>query len=87
MTYHMNKEEVSVSKLQGLLRTAESNLKDKFVATSPTVAAPVMEIGQGKGIKRKAPCKSHQKGKPRDGSSSCGTKAGPAKLSSDPKEA
>ena len=26
MTYHMNKEEVILSKLQGLLRTAESNV-------------------------------------------------------------
>ncbi|CAH1412193.1 unnamed protein product [Lactuca virosa] len=87
MTYHMNKEEVTLSKLQGLLRTAESNLKDKSVASSSTVAAPVLAIGQGKGKKRKAPYKSHHKGKTQDGSSSSGTKAGSVKPSSDPKEA
>ncbi|XP_052625498.1 retrovirus-related Pol polyprotein from transposon TNT 1-94 isoform X1 [Lactuca sativa] len=87
MTYHMNKEEVSLSKLQGLLRTAESNLKDKYVASSPAVAALVMAIGQGKGKKRRAPCKSHHKVKAQNGSSSSGTKVGSVKPSSDPKEA
>ncbi|XP_023737248.1 uncharacterized protein LOC111885198 [Lactuca sativa] len=82
----MNKEEVSLSKLQGLLRTAKSNLKDKSVASAPTMAAFVLAIGQGKGKKMKAPSKSYQKGKPRDASSFSGTKAGPAKPSSDPKE-
>ncbi|KAL7604588.1 hypothetical protein Lser_V15G16523 [Lactuca serriola] len=61
MTYHMNKEEVMLSKLQGLLRTAESNLKDKSIASTPT-AAPVMAIGQGEGKKRKDHSKSHHKG-------------------------
>nr|KAJ0188679.1 hypothetical protein LSAT_V11C900495440 [Lactuca sativa] len=63
MTYHMNKEEVTLSKLQGLLRTAERNLKDKSIASTPTVAS-VLAIMQGKGKKRKAPSKSHHKGSP-----------------------
>ena len=88
MTYHMNKEEVTLSKLQGLLRTAESNLKDKSVAPTPApTAAPVLAIGQGRGKKRKAPSKSHHKGKFQDGSSSSGTKVGPVKPNSNPKEA
>ena len=44
MTYHMNKEVVSLSKLQGLLRTAESNLKDKSIASTPATAPPVLAI-------------------------------------------
>ena len=87
MTYHVNNEEVSLSKLQGLLRTAESKLKDKSVASTPATAAPVLAIGQRKGKKRKAPSKSHHKGKSQDGSSSSGTKVGSAKPSSDPKQA
>ena len=51
------------------------------------MTALVLAIGQGKGKKRKDPCKSHQKGKPHDGSSSSGTKVGSKKPSSDPKEA
>lgn len=47
MTYHMNKEEVTLSKLQGLLRTVESNLKDKSVAPTPNPSvAPVLAIGR-----------------------------------------
>ena len=42
MTYHMNKEEVTLSKLQGLLRVSESNLKDKSVA--PTPNPPVAHV-------------------------------------------
>ncbi|KAL7597476.1 hypothetical protein Lser_V15G30016 [Lactuca serriola] len=88
MTYHMNKEEVTLSKLQGLLRTAESNLKDKSIASTPTpTAAPILAIGQGRGKKRKAPSKSHHKGKSQDGTSSSGTKVGSAKPNSNPKEA
>ena len=48
MTYHMNKEEVTLRKLQGLQRTAESSLKGKSVVPTPTVAAPVLTIGHGK---------------------------------------
>ena len=55
MTYHMNKEEHTLSKLQGLLKTVESGLKGKSVVTTPTpTATPVLEIGQGKGKKREA---------------------------------
>ena len=88
MTYHMNKEEVTLSKLQGLLRTAESNLKDKSVALTPNPpAAPVLAIGQGRGKKRKSPSKSHHKGKSKDGTSSSGTKVGYAKPNSNSKAA
>ena len=38
MTYHMKKEEVTLSKLQRLLRTAESNLKGKLVVPTPIAA-------------------------------------------------
>ena len=84
----MNKEEVTLSKLQGLLRVAESNLKDKSVAPTPNPpAAPDLAIGQGRGKKRKAPSKIHRKGKSRDGASSSGTKVDPAKPCPNPKEA
>ena len=84
----MNKEEVTLSKLQGLLRTAESNLKDKSVAPTPNPsAAPVLAIGQGRGKKRKASSKNHRKGKSQDGSSFIGTKVVPAKPNPNPKEA
>ena len=88
MTYHMNKEEVTIRKLHGVLRTTESNLKGKSVVSPlpPTTSAPVMEIGHGKGKKRKAPSKS-RKGKSLDGSSSSGTKVGSANPSSNPKDA
>ena len=77
---------MTFSKLQGLLRTAESNLKDKSVAsTSTPAAAPILAIGQGKGKKRKAPSKS-QKGKSHDVTSSSGTKVGPATPSSNSKD-
>ena len=88
MTYHMNKEEVTLSKLQGLLRNAENNLKHKSVASTPTpVAAPVLPIGQWKGKNRKSPSKSHHKGKSQDGTSSSETKVGFAKPNSNPMEA
>ncbi|CAH1421238.1 unnamed protein product [Lactuca virosa] len=74
MTYHMNKEEVTLSKLQGLLKTAESGLKGKSVVTTPTpTATPVLAIGQGKGKKRKTPSKG-TKEKSLEGSS-FGTKS------------
>ena len=44
MTYHINKEEVTLSKLQGLLGTIESSHKGKYVVSTPTVTAPVLEI-------------------------------------------
>ena len=44
MTYHMNNEEVTLSKLQGLLRTAESGLKGKAVESTPTAAVLVLGI-------------------------------------------
>ena len=78
MTYHMNKEEVTLSKLQGLLKTAESGLKGKSVVTTPATTpnlAPVLAIGKGRGKKRKNPSKG-TKGKTLDGSSSSGTKKG-----------
>ncbi|KAL7587694.1 hypothetical protein Lser_V15G37713 [Lactuca serriola] len=88
MTYHMNKEEVTLSKLQGLLRVAESNFKDKYVAPTPNPpAAPVLAIGQGKGKKRKDSSKNYRKVKARDGASSSGTKVDPAKPCPNPKEA
>nr|KAJ0189120.1 hypothetical protein LSAT_V11C800391190 [Lactuca sativa] len=86
MTYHMNKEEVTLSKLQGLLRTTKNGLKGKAVATSTPTTTPVLAIGQGKGKKRKSPSKG-TKGKNLDGSSSSGTKKGPITPSSNPKEA
>ena len=86
MTYHMNKEEVTLSKLQGLLRTVESCLKGKSIASTPTIVATVLAIGQGNEKKRKDPSKSH-KGKSHDGTSFSGTKAGTAAPSSNPKEA
>ena len=85
MTYHMNKEEVTLSKLQGLLRIVESSSKGKFVASTPTATAPVLAIGQGKGKKRKAPSKNHN-GKSHDGSFFSGTKGGSAAPSSNPKD-
>nr|KAJ0205032.1 hypothetical protein LSAT_V11C500233370 [Lactuca sativa] len=88
ITYHMNKEEATLSKLQGLLRTAESNLKDKSVAPTPNPStAHVLAIRQGRGKKRKAPSKSHHKGNSQDGSSSIGTKVDPAKPNPNLKEA
>ena len=84
----MNKEEVTLSKLQGLLRVAESNFKDKSVAPTPNPpAAPVLAIGQGRGKKRKASSKNYRKVKARDGASSSGTKVDPAKPCPNPKEA
>ena len=71
----MNKDKVTLSKLQGLLRTAETSIKGKNVVSTPTETAPVVAIGQGKGKKRKAPSKI-RKGKSLDGSFSSGTKAG-----------
>ena len=86
MTYHMNKEEVTLSKLQGLLKTAESGLKGKSVVTTPTPnTAPAMAIRQSRGKKRKTPSKG-TKGKSLDGSSSSGTKGGSVTPSSNPKE-
>ena len=86
MTYHMNKEEVTLSKLQGLFRTTKSNLKGKSVVSTPTTtSALVLAIGNGKGKKRKAPSKS-RKGKSLDGSSSSGTTAGSTAPSTIPKE-
>ena len=84
----MNKEEVTLRKLQGLLRTVESGLKGKsaVISTPTPTTAPVLAIGQGKGKKRKNPSKG-TKGKPLDGSSSSGTKKGPITPSSNPKEA
>lgn len=47
MTYHMNKEEVTLSKLQGLLKTAETGLKGKSVVNTPTPnSTPVLAIGK-----------------------------------------
>ncbi|XP_023753512.1 uncharacterized protein LOC111901887 [Lactuca sativa] len=88
MTYHMKKEEVTLTKLQGLLRTAESGLKGKAIASTLTVAALVLAIGRGKGKEMKAPSKNH-KGKSHDGSSSNGSKGkgGFVAPSFDPKEA
>ena len=84
----MNKEEVTLSKLQGLLRVVESNFKDKSVAPTPNPpAAPVLAIGQGKGKKRKASSKNYRKVKARDGASSSGTKVDPTKPCPNPKEA
>ncbi|CAH1414927.1 unnamed protein product [Lactuca virosa] len=85
MTYHMNKEEVTLSKLQGLLKTAESGLKSKSVATPTPTTTPVLAIGQGKGKKRKHPSKG-TKGKSLEGSSS-GTKGGSITPSAIPKDA
>ena len=88
MTYHMNKEEVTLSKLQGLLKTTETGLKGKSAVTSTTptpTSTPVLAIGQGKGKKRKTPSKG-TKGKSLDGSSSSGSKKGPIHPSSNPKE-
>ena len=82
----MNKDEVTLSKLQGLLRAAETGLKGKVVASTPTSVAHVLAIGQGNGKKRKAPSKSH-KGKSHDGSSSSGTKSGFVAPSTNPKDA
>ncbi|CAH1436469.1 unnamed protein product [Lactuca virosa] len=88
MTYHMNKVEVTLSKLQGLLKTAETGLKGKLVVTIPTPtpnSTPVLAIGKGRGKKRKSPSKG-TKGKNLDGSCSSGTKKGFV-TPSDPKEA
>ena len=88
MTYHMNKEEVTLSKLQGLLKTAETGLKGKAVVTSTTptpTSTPVLAIGQGKGKKRKHPSKG-TKGKSLEGSSSK-TKNGSVTPSAIPKDA
>ena len=87
MTYHMNKEEVTLSKLQGLLKTAESGLKGKSVAITPTPnSTPVLAIGKSQGKKRKSSSKG-TKVRTLDGSSSSGTKKGFITPSSDPKEA
>ena len=82
----MNTEEVTLSKLQGLLRTTRSSLKGKSITSTPITTAPVLAIGKGKEKNRKAPSMSH-KGKSHDGTSSSGTKAGPAAPSSNPKDA
>ena len=83
----MNKEEVTLSKLEGLLRSAEINLKGKSVVCTPTTTpAPVLAIRHGKGNKRKDPSKSRN-GNSLDGSSSSGTKAGSPNSSSNPKDA
>ncbi|XP_023746542.1 uncharacterized protein LOC111894688 [Lactuca sativa] len=74
MTYHLSKEEVTLSKLQGLLRLAESGLKGKCVEPTPTADVPIMAIGQGKWKKRKAPSKQNWKGNSHDGPSSNGPK-------------
>ena len=86
MTYHMNKEAVTLRKFQGFLRTAESIVKGKSVVSTTTTTAPALVIGHGKGKKTKVPSKSY-KGNSDDGSSSSGTKVGSAKPSSNPKEA
>ena len=58
MKYHMNKEEVILSKLQGHLKTVESGLKSNSVVTTPTPTATlVLAIGQGKGKNIKSPSK------------------------------
>ena len=88
MTYDMNKEEVTFSKLQGLLKTAESGLKGKSVVTTPTptpTATDVLAIGHGKGKKRKNPSKG-TKGKTLEGSSSSKTKKGFVTTSANPNE-
>ena len=54
MTYHMSKEEVTLSKLQGLLRTIESGLKSKAADSTPT-ATLFLEIGRVKGKRGKLP--------------------------------
>ena len=83
----MNKEEVTLNKLQGLLKTAKTGLKGKSVVTTPTPnTVPVLAIGQSRGKKRKTPSKC-TKGKSLDGSSSSGTKGGSVTPSSNPKEA
>ena len=88
MTYHMNKEEVTLSKLQGLLKTAESSLKGKSGVTTPPTptAANVLAIGHGKGKKRKNPFKG-TKGKTLEGSYSSKTKKGFVTPSANPNEA
>ena len=87
MTYHMNKEEVTLSKLQGLLKTAETGLKRKSVAITPTQnSTPVLAIGKSRGKKRKSSSKG-TKARTLDGSSSSGTKKGFVTPSFDPKEA
>lgn len=49
MTYHLSKEEVALSKIQGLLITVESGLNGKTIeSTPPTAAALVIAIGKGK---------------------------------------
>lgn len=87
MTYHMNNEEVTLNKLQGLLKTAKIGLKGKSVVTTPTpTAAPVLAIGQSRRKKRNTPSKGTKR-KYLDGSSSSGTKGGSITRSSNPKEA
>ena len=82
----MNKEEVTLRKLQGLLKTTESGLKGKSVVTTLTPnTAPVLSIGKSRGKKRKTPSKG-TKGKSLYGSSSSGTKGGSVTPSSNPKE-
>ena len=63
-----------------------SHLVGKAIASTPTAAAPILEIGQGKGKKRKAPSKNHKENS-NDDSSSSGTKGGSAAPSSNPKDA
>jgi len=82
----MKKEEVTLSKLQGLLTTVESSLKGKSVVPTPTTDALVLASEHGKGKKRKAPTKNH-KGKSSDGATLSGSKGGSAAPSSNPKEA
>lgn len=87
LNYYLNKNEIILSQLHYLLRTAEARMKGKCVASSP-IAAYVLAISQGK--KRKGPPKLNWKGKSRAWSSSSGPKGksiSDAPPVSDPKEA
>lgn len=55
MTYHLNKDETTLSQLQSMLRTAESGGKGKSIACNAAEATPVLAIGHGKGRRRKLP--------------------------------
>ncbi|KAL7619187.1 uncharacterized protein LOC128128367 [Lactuca sativa] len=83
----MNKEEVTLSKFQGLLKTVETGLKGKSVVTTPTpTAAPISAIGKSRRKKRKTPSKG-TKGNSLSGSSLSGNKGGSITPSSNLKEA
>lgn len=89
MTYHLNKEEATLSQLQSLMRTAKSGMKGKSFASTPAATAPLLAIGKGKGKKRKAPPKQNWKGKYQVGSSNNGSKVKSGSKASpafDPKE-